>query len=78
MAYVHYRDHTIVSSGLYDDVSGHWKLTACISWQATGIDYIQFLKNSPETFSRFEDAESAGIDYSMKWIDRKLCSSVLP
>src|SRR3954471_14760222 len=54
MAYVLYRDHTIVSSGLYDDVSGQWKLTACISWKA------------------------AGIDYSMKWIDRKLSSSVLP
>ena len=77
MAYVLYRDHTIVSSALYDDVSGEWKLNACVSWQASG-DRIQFLKNPLLKFARFEEAEIAGIEYSKTWIDKKLSSSVLP
>jgi hypothetical protein len=76
MAYVLYRDHTIVSSAVYDDVSGKWKLAACVSWQASG-DRVHFLKNSPEMFSRVEDAEIAGIEYSKNWIDRRLSSPVL-
>jgi hypothetical protein len=77
VAYILYRDHTIVSSAVYDDVSGKWKLHACVSWQAKG-DQIQFLKNSLETFAHFEEAEVAGIEYSKNWIDNKLSSSDLP
>jgi hypothetical protein len=61
VAYILYRDHTIVSSADYDDLTGNWKLTACVSWQASG-DRIQFLKNSPGVFSCPEDAEMAGIE----------------
>ena len=69
MAYILYREHTIVSSGSYDDVSGKWKITACVSWQANGGgDHFQFLRNLPETFLRFEDAETAGIEYSKDWL----------
>ena len=71
MAYILYRDHTIVSSADYDDVTGNWKLTACVSWQSNG-DQIQFLKNSPAIFSCPDDAEKAGIEYSKKWVDKKL------
>jgi hypothetical protein len=77
VAYIVYRDHTIVSSAVYDDVSGNWKLNACVSWQEKG-DQIQFLKNSLQTFARFEEAEVAGIEYSKSWIDTKLTSSDLP
>lgn len=77
MAYILYREHTIVSSAFYDDVSGKWQLTACVSWQANG-DQIQFLKNSLETFAHFEEAEVAGITYSKSWVDMKLSSSGLP
>jgi hypothetical protein len=77
MAYVRYRNYTIVSSAVYDDISGAWKLNACVSWQASG-DRIQFLNNPLLTFARFEEAEIAGIEYSKTWIDNKLSSSVLP
>jgi hypothetical protein len=77
VAYIVYRDHTIVSSAVYDDVSGNWRLNACVSWQEKG-DQIQFLKDSLQTFARFEEAEVAGIEYSKSWIDNKLTSSDLP
>ena len=77
MAYIVYRDHTVVSSAVYGGVSGGWELNACVSGQASG-DRIQFLKNPLLTFDRFEEAEIAGIEYSKTWIDRKLSSSVLP
>ena len=78
MSYILYREHTIVSSGSYDDVSGKWKITACVSWQANGGgDHFQFLRNLPETFLRFEDAETAGIEYSKDWVDNKLKKNTL-
>jgi hypothetical protein len=77
MAYLLYRDHTIVTSAVYDDVSGKWKLAACVSWQASG-DRIHFLKNSLQTFARVDEAETAGIEYSKNWVDNRLSSSVLP
>jgi hypothetical protein len=64
VAYILYREHTIVSSAIYDDVSGKWQLTACVSWQANG-DQIQFLKNSLETFAHFERGRS-GWHYVLK------------
>jgi hypothetical protein len=34
-----------MSSAVYDDVSGKWKLTACVSWQGTdNEDRFHFLK----------------------------------
>ena len=50
-----YRDHTIVSSAVYDDISGEWKLNACVSWQGSG-DRIQFLKDPLLTFAHSEAA----------------------
>jgi hypothetical protein len=76
MAYVLYRDHTIVSTAVYDVETGKWKLSACISWQASG-DHIYFLRDSPEEFSRVEEAEIAGLEHSKTWVDKKLSSSVL-
>ena len=66
-----------MSSAVYDDVNGGWKLNACVSWQAKG-DQIHFLKNSLETFAHSEQAEMAGIEYSKSWIDNKLSSPGLP
>ena len=36
MTYFIYRDHTIVSSAVYDVVSGKWKLAASVSSQESG------------------------------------------
>ena len=77
MAYVLYRDHTIITTAVYDVVSGMWKLAACISWQASG-DRLHFVKDAPERFTRVEEAEMAGLEYSKSWVDNKLSSSVLP
>jgi hypothetical protein len=77
VAYVLYRDHTVVSTAVYDVVTGKWRLAACISWQASG-DHIYFLNDCPERFARVEEAEMAGLEHSKSWVDRKLSSSVLP
>jgi hypothetical protein len=72
VAYIHYRGQSIVSAAVFDEASGQWKLGARISWQGSGTDRVRFLKNSPEIFSRFEDAEEAGVEYSKNWIDNKV------
>ena len=73
MAYTVYRDHTIVSSAMCDQVSGKWKLAAFVTWPAgESASRVQFLKSSPEVFSRFEDAVNAGIETSKCWVDNKL------
>ena len=76
MAYVLYRDHTIVSTAVYDVETGKWELSACISWQASG-DHFFFLRDCPERFSRVEEAEMAGLEHSKSWVDRKLVSADL-
>ena len=69
MAYVVYREHIIISTARYDNLSGQWKSNACIIWQGNGTEQTKFLDNSPEIFSRFEDAEEAGVEHSKDWVD---------
>jgi hypothetical protein len=70
MAYVIYQDHKIKSSAVYDQVSGRWKATAHITWDGNGSGTRQYSSStSPELFSRFEDAEIAGLEAAKNWID---------
>jgi hypothetical protein len=66
-----YRDHTIVSSAVYDHVSGKWQLTACITCHENGsaAPRLHLITTSPELFSRFEDAEIAGMEAAKDWVD---------
>ena len=61
-----------MSSASYDNSSGQWKFNACVIWQNSGAERIQFLSDSPEIFSRFEDAEGAGVEYAKNWVDNKV------
>lgn len=74
MANLVYRDHTIVSSAVFDAVSGRWKLTAYVSWavDATPSRRLHFIRNMEERFARFEDAEMAGIETAKSWVDRSM------
>jgi hypothetical protein len=71
MADLVYRDHTIVSSAVYDDIGGKWKLTAYVSWAVDGTPprRLHFIRNMEERFARFEDAELAGIEKAKSWVD---------
>jgi hypothetical protein len=71
MTYFIYRDHAIVSSAVYDVVRRKWKLAASVSSQASGSSsrQLHIVKNSPELFSRFEDAERAGMEAAKNWVD---------
>jgi hypothetical protein len=71
MAYVIYQDHTIVSSAVYDQVSGKWKVTARIMWDESGslAPRLHLITTSPELFSRFEEAETAGMESAKNWVD---------
>jgi hypothetical protein len=71
MAFMIYRDHTIVSSAVYDQVSGKWRLTAYITWDESGslAPRLYSIKTSPELFSQFEDAETAGMESAKNWVD---------
>jgi hypothetical protein len=72
MAYVIYQDHTIVSSALYDQVSGKWMLDAYITCDENGsLPQLYIIQTSPELFSRFEDAEAAGMEAAKDWVDLK-------
>ena len=71
MANLIYHDHTIVSSAVYDEITGKWKLTAYVSWLegASPTRLLHFIRNTPERFSRVEDAEMAGMETAKNWID---------
>jgi hypothetical protein len=74
MAYVIYQDHTIQSAAVYDQVSGRWKAAAYITWDGgsgSGTRHFHLSRNSPELFSRLEDAETAGIEAAKNWVDSK-------
>jgi hypothetical protein len=72
MACVIYQDHTIVSSAVYDQVSGKWMLDAYITCNENGsLPQLYIIQTSPELFSRFEDAEAAGMEAAKNWVDLK-------
>ena len=72
MASVIYQDHTIVSSAVYDQVSGQWMLDAYITYDENGsLPQLYIIQTSPELFSRFEDAEAAGMESAKNWVDLK-------
>ena len=79
MASEFYRDHTIVCSAVYDDVSGKWKMAAFVSWQESGsAKRTQIFRHSPELFSRFEDAEKAAMENAKNGIDGQLKEACNP
>jgi hypothetical protein len=70
MAYVIYQDYTIVSSAVYDQVSGKWMLDAYITCNENGsLPQLYLIPTSPELFFRFEDAEAAGMEAAKNWVD---------
>jgi hypothetical protein len=69
MAYLIYQDHTIVSAAVYDDITGKWRLTAYISWLEGGCRHLHFITDTPERFSRVEDAENAGMETAKSWVE---------
>ncbi len=73
MAYVTYRDHAIESSAVYDQGSGRWKATAYITWEESGSRTRQVyrLRTSPQLFSRFDDAETDGLEAAKNWVDSR-------
>ena len=72
MTYVIYQDHTIVSSAIYDQVSGRWMFDAYITCDENGsLPQLYLIPTSPELFSRFEDAEAAGMESAKNWVDLK-------
>jgi hypothetical protein len=72
MAYVIYKDHTIVSSAIYDQVSGKWMFDAYFTCDENGsLPQLYLIPDSPELFSRFEDAEAAGMESAKNWVDLK-------
>lgn len=71
MTYFVYQDHTIVSSAVYDVGSGKWKLAAAVTWHESEntCPQLHIVRNSPELFSQFEDAEKAGMEAAKNWVD---------
>ena len=60
----------VKSGGLYYTLGGKWKSAASISSQKNGSTsrQLHIVRSSPERFSRFEDAETAGIECAKSWI----------
>ena len=73
-----YQAHTIVSSAVYDQVSGKWTADAYITCDENGsLPQLYLIQTSPETFSRFEDAEAAGMESAKNWVDLKQRAEVV-
>jgi hypothetical protein len=79
LAYLLYLDHTIASLPVYDDPSGKWKFTVSIFWKQGGrpTRQMHIIRNGPELFSRFEDAENAGVEAAKSWVDTHLTAHQL-
>ena len=73
MALLIYQHHTIVSSPVYDDESGRWKCVASISWEQYGhhTREMHLITDCLEPFSRFEDAENAGLEAAKNWVENR-------
>jgi hypothetical protein len=70
MVLINHHHHTIVSTPVYDDETGKWKLSASVTWPQIGnARGVRFLTGSPELFNRFEDAEQAGLEAGKNWIE---------
>ena len=70
MAVVIHAHHTIVSTPVCDHSTGKWKFNASVTWPDIGSAHgVRLLTNSPELFSRFEDAEQAGVEAGRNWIE---------
>ena len=72
MAYVTYQGHTIVSSAvLRSTLAEKWTLAASVSSQESGrpTRRLHIVRHSPELFSRFEDAERAGMEAAKNCVD---------
>jgi hypothetical protein len=70
MATLMHHDHTIVSTPVFDDDNGRWKLSASVTWPQIGAPRgARFFTSSPELFIRFEDAERAGVEAAKNWVE---------
>ena len=73
MAVITYHHYCIVSTPVYDDNTGRWKLSASVSWpDCDNARGVRFLTTAPELFLRFEDAEHSGLDAGKNWVDNGL------
>ena len=71
MAHIIHYHHTIESTPVYDHKSGRWKSSASVTWPQNGnARGARFLRDSPELFVRFEDAEKAGLEAGKNWVER--------
>lgn len=72
MAVVIHHHHTIVSTPVCDRSSGRWKFNVSVSWpDIRNAHGVRFLRSSPELFSRFEDAEQAGLESGKNWVESR-------
>jgi hypothetical protein len=73
MAYLEYRDHTIVASASKDEITQQWLPFISISWKKeNGRLDVHFLTNSQALYPKFRDAEKFGLERAKNWIDRKV------
>ena len=73
MAYLVYRQHTIVSSASQDEITQQWLPVISISWMKNnGRLDVHFLTNRQALCPNFKDAENHGLERARDWIDRKV------
>jgi hypothetical protein len=73
MAYLIYREHTIISSASQDEITQQWLPLISISWmQENGRRDVHFLTNSQALCLDFREAENFGLERAKNWIDRKV------
>jgi hypothetical protein len=74
MADLIYHDHTIVSTGVYDEISRMWRLSSYVSWLegAHPTRRYHFIRNTPDRFFSAQNAEMAGMERAKHWVDDHL------
>jgi hypothetical protein len=73
MRYLSYRDHSIVSSGSFDELTRNYYPITCITWEKKyGPGHVHIIRNTPDRRETLEEACNLAVELAKSWIDRKL------
>ena len=73
MQHLSYRDHYIVASGSFDELTRNYYPVASISWgKKYGPGHVHTIRNAPDRRETREEACNLAVELAKAWIDRKL------
>jgi hypothetical protein len=73
MHHLSYRDHYIVASGSFDELTRKYYPIASISWEKKyGPGHVHIIREPPDRRETRDEACNLAVELAKAWIDRKL------